>query len=182
MRAGTALVPSALCGKYCSDRLRLQPRGQSAAKAGFELGSKSPGDSSRQPLGAGKDTVQTTQGMCGKTEAQRWAGIRLRPRGPWQAGAELRASCLLAPGYHSFPPPGVPPTQLVSRPGGEAEEEGRPAQHPSPGAGWDLEQKGFSQKYGLRADLDVPSPPLPQPHWQLRSTISQQVAVLWSYC
>lgn len=106
------------------------------------------------------------------------------PPPPGSLASWCRAESILSPGprLSFFPPPGVPPTQLVSRPGGEAEEEGRPAQHPSPGAGWDLEQKGFSQKYGLRADLDVPSPPLPQPHWQLRSTISQQVAVLWSYC
>lgn len=139
MRAGTALVPSALCGKYCSDRLRLQPRGQSAAKAGFELGSKSPGDSSRQPLGAGKDTVQTTQGMCGKTEAQRWAGIRPRPRGPWQAGAGLRASCLLAPGYHSFPPARSAPypasLQAWRRGGGGGEACAAPFPRSWPGPG-----------------------------------------------
>lgn len=38
-----------------------------------------------------------------------------------------------------------------------------------------IEARGGGQAEGL-------SPPLPQPCRQLLSTISQQVAVLWSYC
>lgn len=119
-------------------------------------------------------------GIYGEAQTQRWA---VNPPGPHSKLAGARRKFYpLGPGLASSPHPGAPPPHREP-PGAEAGEGGdAQARPPSPGAGLSGVQRGFSQKCGLRAELKVPSLPLPQAGWQLFSTISQQVAVLWSYC